>query len=223
MCEWNKSQSGGENKECDFFEVIDGVLGTEEVVNFPHVVGAGVENENSKDQSQDMPDTETTYLVLAEEDTPFSAVKRESDLVQEENPREEAPFTLFEHTLETLEPRGPEKNLEAAKSPHIDNRHERKRKRKGRVNEDETEGDGEKKLELALAKMTAQSEQLVNVAERMEQNSRRQTEILEQLSRGLCAFMTSHTRDKMPRPSTRIRKRPENFQKQNDSDDNEIY
>ncbi|XP_065072251.1 eukaryotic translation initiation factor 3 subunit C-like [Rhopilema esculentum] len=223
VCEWNKSQSGGQNKDCDFFEVIDGVLGTGEVVNFPYVVGAGVENENSDDQSQDVPDPETTYLILGEKDTPFFAVKKESDLVQEESPREEAPFTLFEHTLETVEPRGPEKNLEAAKSPHIDSRHERKRKRKGRVNEDEKGGDGEKKLELALAKMTAQSEQLVNVAERMEQNSRRQTEILEQLSRGLCAFMTSHTRDKMPRLSTRRRKRPENLQMQSDSDENEIY
>ena len=49
VSDWNKNQSGGQRRDCGFFEILDGVLGTRDIVNFADVVGAGFEAEQSGD------------------------------------------------------------------------------------------------------------------------------------------------------------------------------
>ena len=43
--DWNRNQSGGHNRECEFFEVLDEALRTRDIVNFSDVLGAGFQRQ----------------------------------------------------------------------------------------------------------------------------------------------------------------------------------
>lgn len=53
--DWNRHQPGGHSRDCDHFDIMDRIMETRDVVNLPHVVAAGLEDETieENDAQQD--------------------------------------------------------------------------------------------------------------------------------------------------------------------------
>eukprot|EP00794_Sanderia_malayensis_P002181 gene2181-2477_t len=72
VCDWNRNQSGGNRREGDFFDIIDTVLGTKDIVQFTDILGAGFESQDTStgvEGNVDM-DIETTIAIPGSSSTP---------------------------------------------------------------------------------------------------------------------------------------------------------
>ena len=69
--DWQRNQSGGSTKDGDFFDIIDSVLGTSDIVQCTDIIGAGydcsvIETDPDLETSLAIPrpSTSTSFLVL---------------------------------------------------------------------------------------------------------------------------------------------------------------
>ena len=130
VADWNRSQSGGHQRSCNHFDVIDGVLGTRDVVNFPHVVAAGLEDGNQMEDTSMSNLEESAHQTLAE-DASRDTAENEADFNEDQPNQSEASFIVLERSLEEVQPRKKgRRSIEADKSPHIEARHDRKKRKK---------------------------------------------------------------------------------------------
>ena len=121
----------------------------------------------------------SAHQTLAE-DASRDTAENEADLNEDQPNQSGASFTVLERSLEEVQPRKKgRRSIEADKSPHIEARDEMKKRKKGHGNPPATDGDAENNLQVVMAEVRAQSAELVSVAKKMEENSKKQTKILE--------------------------------------------
>ena len=206
VCDWNRNQSGGNTRQCDYFDIIDGILGPRDIVTFSEVVGAGYEaeeeptNEDASVRVDGESETESLSIAIPSSSSPSAFEVRESHLTEiweEENTDDE----LFGQT-------------EPSPSTHIRERGERK-----------TGGSGKRKItkeqeqaryDEVLEKMTKQGDELVAAVKRMEENSLIQTNALQEMSRSLGLFFSRQGRQAKSKNQKKQRRK-------DDSEDSETY
>ena len=142
VSDWNKNQSGGQRRDCDFFEILDGVLGTRDIVNFADVVGAGFEAEQSGDGF-------TLEELAAADEELFGTGE---DTARDDMPKtSKSSFEMISKKIIIDEAETNEEPSATPKSTHIEERDKRKKGKKKRTREDESE-----MFEKTMEEMTKQ-------------------------------------------------------------------
>ena len=196
--DWNRNQSGGSTKDCDFFDIIDSVLGTRDIVQFTDVIGAGYEcsvKETDPDLENSLaipgPSTSNSFRVLHQE------------------------------IIELSEQEGSMNDEERALSTHIQKRTERK-KGKGKIKSEKEQELA--KMEDVLEKMCKQGDALVAAVERMEENSRIQTNATQEMSKSISLSLSRRETERqrpISRPSPSPRKK--RMRRREESDDSDVF
>ena len=183
--DWNKNKSGGNTRYCNFYDILDGELGTRDIVNFLDIAGAGFvaeeeEAEGGVPTCDGPPDEELpgTCGESAENGTPEPSVEASFEKVSRR--------TLF---------RGAERGENQSaipKSKHINERDERKRGKRRKTREEEND-----MFENAMTELTKQGSNLVGVAQKMEEHAKQQTEAIQQLTQVISMYFRPPTRSPM--------------------------
>ena len=223
--EWNKNQSDGDARDCDFFDIIDGILGKRELLQFTDVTGAGHEGikkeaDADEDDSLEIPDPSSSKSFEASHED----VTDLSDEEDTDNDLEVPQSSQIQERVEKLMGKettnGPKENLCMPNEKMMTSIE--KMTPNERVNT--LEDQGAARMEDFLEKLSKQGDALVAVMQRMDESVRIQTNAMLEISRNLCLFLakqgSERKRSTVRRSASPRRKR---IHRRGDSDNSDIF
>ena len=236
--EWNKNQSDANQRECDFFDIIDGILGKRDLLQFTDVTGVGEECikkevDTDEEDSLAIPGPSSSRSVQAshqdvtdmssQEDTDNDSEVPRSGHIQEgvEKQMGKEAMNKPKEKIGTQNEKMMAPN-EKMMAPNERMNTSIEQMMASRMNTPEDQGTA--KMEDFLEKVSKQWDALVVVMQRMEESVRIQTNAMLEISRNLSLYLA---RQGSERKSSTIRRsrspRRKRAHRREDSDDSDIF